>query len=281
MRATSAFTGAALLSGMLAYLLPGAGLAVVTGAVGLAVVGGVFAVRRTAQRRSHLIRVNDDAVALINSGRLREACSTLDALAGEAREDPALHALIAYNRGVATLRMGDAPAALSMLEAVAGSRWLNDPELPYRELLALALSQAYWSLGDPGTARAYLDTARETLSPARAGLTVSMEAVLALSMGQTPLALRVLREGRSAAEGVLVASQLRTLRVLEAFALTRLDPAHEHGDEVRRLLDGARPVQPWDHVGLRSVWPEFDAFCRIHGLEAPGEHRGDRAAWVA
>jgi hypothetical protein len=169
------------------------------------------------------------------------------------------------------IRMGEYPGALALLEAVRDSRWLNSAKLPYRELLAVAFAQTWWGLGRPAETMEWLSLAREATAPSRRGLLLTIEVLVASMERRWSDCVGMIRGGRSDAEALLVASQLRTLRVLEAFALYQLDPSPQSLPMVESLVRGVHPLQPWDLVSVRSAWPEFHAFCASWGLTPPQE----------
>lgn len=237
--------------------------------------GGLFAEGMRRRRLVYaLVRENDDAVAMINAGRARAAALTLEALAQRAGAIPWLHSLIVYNRAIASLRMGEYLVAQALLDGVRTSRWLNSPRLPYRELLAVAYGQVAWGLGDLAQARAWIDTASQTLSAARRGILVPLHVMVLGAEGRWADALQVARVGRPDLEAVATAGQMRMLRALEAFVLSHRDGSPQTRAEVEHLVAGCFPLQSWDLVSLRAAWPEFNEFCRQWGLDAPPEGYG-------
>jgi hypothetical protein len=74
--------------------------------------------------------------------------------------------------------------------------------------------------------------------------------------------------GWHGAEGMTGAFQMRSLRLLRAFALTQLDGGDSgaHAGEIRSLLEGARPSRPGEFDYLCGAWPEYRAFLAAHGF---------------
>ena len=225
----------------------------------------------TRRHTNRVIRANDEAVALIHGGRMIAASERLEAQARLVRHVPMVHAILVCNRAVAAMAMGDFSGALVLLESVREGRWLNNPDLPLRENLALAFMQAHLLQGDLSQARTWAAAARETLAPAREGMMVLPEVALACAEGRWADAMAHARQGRASAEAVLPAAHLRTLGVLEAFAWAHTPEGAANPEGIAFLVRSNAPRQPWELFAFRKAWPGFDAFCRAWALQAPVE----------
>lgn len=236
------------------------------GSSALAVVALVSAVAASGflywRRRSafELVRRNDDAVALLNAGQVDAAEQALTALLEPSRPLGWLHALTLFNLSVCWLRRGDPLRAIPVMRGVHDAGWLKSPRLPYQGLFRLGLATANTMSGNFADARRWLDLAQQVTSPGRMGQLMPTRAMLAAREGRLYDALAEMDAGWLATEGVMPAGQMRQLRVLRAYCLASTRPGGLHDPEVRRSLDAAMPLGPWDLAGWCRVWPQFHAF---------------------
>jgi hypothetical protein len=256
----AAITGAVVLS------VQGAlGLLGLTGALGMytAIIGWQLGRRRRAVR---LVGENDDGVALLNTGDVDGAARIFDRLAGQARSIPFHHALVVYNRAIAFLRQGEPEEALRLLAAVQDSDWLDAENLPYRGLLAVGVGAACAQLGDLHQAVVWQQKAHASVSPAKRGLLVALDATIAARAGDFAAAERAFDLGWAAAEGLLPAAQMRSLKALKAFVL--LHGPHDAGREaeVQRIIAELSPPRGREFFGMGARWPEMQDFLLHYAL---------------
>lgn len=256
----AAFGAGAFLAAQMAF--GAAGFIPLLGAYGALIAWSVDRRRKMVD----CVRENDDAVALLNAGDVAKAESTFEHLIRKSRANPGYNALFVYNRGVAFLRRGEFDRAISLFHAVLDSGWLNSSRMPFRPLLFSGLATAHALRGDLHAAQHWLHQAHATVSHAKRGALLLADAIVAVRTGRPRDALAMMDAGWAQAEGVLSAIQVRTLRLLRAFAMEQLPPAPGLDEEIQRQLLAVRPFPPgaYDYVG--ASWPEFAHFLRRHGL---------------
>jgi hypothetical protein len=215
----------------------------------------VFRRRRLALR---VARASDDAVAQLYGGDLDGAARALDQLAVQSRGLGFYHAVAVFNRGVAFLRQAEPEKALALFHAVDRSGWFERfKTLGFDALLASAQATACATLDDVTAAEGHLARAQARTAPSSRGRVLLAEALVGLRKGEhRAVAARIDAEW-PAAEAVLPATHLRTLRALQAWALVR-----SGADEaaVARAVERARPVRHGEHDHVAARWPELKAF---------------------
>lgn len=218
------------------------------------------------RRALDYVQQNDDAVAWLNAGEVDRAEQVFETLIEQSRSTPGYHALFVYNRGVAYLRRGYFDRAISLFHSVLESGWLNSDRMPFRPLLFAGLATAHALRGDIPSAEHWLREAHGAISDAKRGALLMADVILALRTGRARDALAMMDAGWAAAEGVLSPIQIRTLRLLKAFALEHTPPGPPRDAEVQRLLAGIAPHPPGAFDYVATNWPEFGRFLAAHGI---------------
>ncbi|MFT5992430.1 MAG: tetratricopeptide (TPR) repeat protein [Bradymonadia bacterium] len=233
----------------------------------LAIYAGVTWWTVDRRRKAHdLVRMNDDAVALLNSGDVHRAAGIFEQLIASSRGVPAYHALFVYNRGVAFLRAGEFDRALSLFTAALSSGWLDNERMPFRPMIFSGMATAHALRGDIGAAQAWIRDAHAIISDAKRGALLPADVIAALRSGRPGDAIAMMDSGWASAEGVLSPVQLRALKLLRAFAL-EFGPANDVRDaEIQRLIDSVHPHPAGAFQYVGAAWPEFQAFLRRAGL---------------
>jgi tetratricopeptide (TPR) repeat protein len=221
--------------------------------------------RRIRQSRLavRLVRENDEAVAQLNSGDLDAAQGGFERIASQARSVPLLHALAVFNRGAVALRQGRIDEAITFIDAARASGWLNEPVYQLAPLALTATATCHAIKGDLDLAECVQKEAHSILSPSKRGVTMVLDAIIACRRGDFTKAAADIDANWSAAEGTLNAAQLRTLRLLRAFAGEPL------GDEVAAIekrVEAARPTRAGEQSYVAVEWPEYREFLARHSV---------------
>lgn len=216
------------------------------------------------------IQKNNDAINLINSGELIEAAAIFDDILQKNPKKSLIRALVMMNRGYVSLLQGDlveARAQLQEAQTMAGDTSI-DPELP--ALITSNMAMCEGLMGNCDAVEKQLQLSKKTLRPQRSGILVRARAVLAMRRNNFAEAELILCEGWRKSEGTGHAAEFKALRVLRAFALSKLDRTAEQTDAMAKLLAGLYPYRQgeFDYLGVK--WPEMKAFLEEQKLSAAG-----------
>jgi hypothetical protein len=223
-------------------------------------------------RSQRMIRVNDEAQALLAAGEVARASAMFETLCRSSRGMPGLHSLFVYNRGVAYLRAGEPQRARALFLAVLRGGWFARGGVfsGYRPLLFAALASAAAIEGDVDDAIRWQRAAHDSVFEAKRGILLVVDAMIAARGERWAEVVRAVDEGWTRAENLLTASHLRILRLLRAFALERDPRASYRGEspdaEIRAGLAAARPFQSGEFDHLVARWPDFRQFLVRHGF---------------
>ncbi|MBE7465268.1 MAG: hypothetical protein HS116_17455 [Planctomycetes bacterium] len=209
------------------------------------------------------------AVGLLNAGRIEEALAELQRLEPESQKHPLGHATCLANLSAGYLRKGDPDRAMEL--AFAGHELLpgkpkNEQQKQVAALLRTRLAHLHALLNVPESAHAWRERAAEAVTPNNRHMLFETDIVLKLRAGQDAAALEQLAQDWTGAETQLYVAQLKPLRVLWAFALSRQAPGAERDARIADLLAGARPMRAGELAYMGARWPEFEAFLREQGL---------------
>lgn len=220
------------------------------------------------------LRDNDDAVALLVAGDLDEATRVFDELCHRTRSMPALHSLFVYNRAVAHLERGELDRAIALLSAVLHAGWIGyrgPMSVHYPAVLGrLAVAEALrgrLEAADGWRARAHAAT-----SAAKRGLLLFVDAVVESRLGNYETVVSLVEDGWGRAENLVTARQLRSIRLMQAFALERLATSDYRAvpreTDLQRALQSLRDGRRGELDYLAVSWDELQAFLRRHQLDA-------------
>ena len=189
---------------------------------------------------------------------------------------PGYRAQFMANLGTALYRRGDTTEAIGLLEDVYESGWISPKRAKENWLyLVVALATARIVRGD--TSSRDLERADELRAAARPiaqdsnrGLFVPVDALRAARGGDFKDVEAVCAVGWAAAEGVTRPTQMRTLRIVRAFALEQADggPGGPSDAQTRSLLEGAKPARNGEFDHLAGTWPALRTFLGAHGFAA-------------
>jgi hypothetical protein len=226
--------------------------------------------RRTAVHQS--LAISERARELLDLGHIDEAEAQLDGLL-RSRTTPAnIRPFAAFYRALAAVRRGALDEADARLRAVIDSGWLGNR----RSLQALAPAvyatamQVAVLAGDLAAAERWRAEGQRCAANLERHWFVADVFLLARRCEWNAL-LRKLEQSWEAIEGTVSGTGIRQLRLLEAYALTRIGEHEDNyrglhsGDEIAKLLHGVRPGR-FDHLAAR--WPELREFMQAHRLLA-------------
>jgi hypothetical protein len=229
---------------------------------------GVMIARLVRRRRRSfdLIKQSDDAVALLQQGRVDEAAARFDHLLPEAEDTPSLHALVLYNRGVTALAQGNVDQGLSIIDATLRSPWFGHWSKLYGAQGNLSLGLAHLYAGRIDEASRLAAEAHARFTEAKRPMMLPLDAMILARTGRFAEALHLLDSQWMAAEGVMPASSMRPLRILKAFVLQQADGGRTRGAEIQRLVQDGQPNRPTELRAMAQTWPELQHFLAFHQL---------------
>jgi hypothetical protein len=244
-------------------------LAVVGGltlGLGLLVLLGVEIVRRPKAAR--LARRMEDAARRLATGEVSEPARELDDVARHARFLPALHTAALFHRAVAFLREGEFARSAALFEIVHSVGWLESRRRNLVGHTAAMRAECEALRGDVTNARVWLEKARSAVRPAKKGVLVLPEVLIALRDGRHEEAAGIVAMRSSEAEAANDASSMRALRVLAGYALARsvIPPTPQ---TVTAMIAAARPFRRGELDYLAVAWPDLEEFLVAHGFIEP------------
>ncbi len=256
--------GAYLLTDGMQNPLPIGFLLAVLAAFTLSIAGLLVFYRRRAMK---LAIENNEGIALLNSGRLDEAITLYGSLYSRAGNMHSLRALFVTNLGIAYLRRGEADRALEHFDIARKSGWVARQKLlPNQTVLLMSTATAQFARGDIAAAKETLAEAQRGCPPARRGMLLAIETLVATREGEFAQAAEHAGMRWSEAEALLPATSMRLLRVLRAFALVNAGLGETATREASDLLIGARPSRLGEFDYIAQNWPAFRAFLVEHGF---------------
>lgn len=204
------------------------------------------------------VRQNQEAVNLLNSGRVEEAAAIFDRLTESERQTPA-HAVYVFNRAVAFMLQGRPRRAYSLFNAVLQSRaFYHGFSNSYLPLLHIEMATCLALVDDVREAHSHRDHANNALQEGERGRIVFLNALLLVRSGDFVAADDLIRRRWRQAESLLRVPTLKGLRLLHAFALRQL--GRQRSPEFAALVHGVHPCRRGDFQWICAEWPEFKAF---------------------
>ncbi len=224
---------------------------------------GTWLVYRGLHLRRGLTELNQTAT-LARNGSQAATIELCERMLDRYASHGSVQAVALNNLSIAVYQSGDIERALALLDAIEASGWAR----PRSALRTLILQNRGVYLALLGDAERAAQCGREarlrmTAATAQASLFV-LDALVAARSGK--LAEVVALTGTSAASSRL---QLRMLRLLRAYALFESVPVSDARDEeIRLLVDGAKPVGAGELYYLVAHWPELERFLSTRGFGA-------------
>jgi hypothetical protein len=219
-------------------------------------LAGWFVWRRKVFKQG--VRALLDAQALFTAGSTAAGRECCEQILDKYRGFGGIEASAICNLSIAAFREGDSARALAMLDAVENAGWCP-PRSVLRPTVVQNRALYHAVLGNLPEAERATREARSLMTAARAAATMlTHDAVIAARAGR--FADVVALTGTSDAVARL---QLKLLRLLRAWALTNTGGS---ADDVRVLVDGARPVTAGELRYVTAHWPEFRTFLVAQGL---------------
>ncbi len=224
-------------------------------------------------RMYRFLRANDDGVAMLVSGEFAAAAEVFDKLCMGSTTMPALHSIFVYNRAVTHLESGELDRAVALLCAVLHGGWITSKgalAVYYPNVLSrLAIAEAL--RGRLEQAQAWRERAHTATSAPKQGALLLLDIVVEARSGHYKRVVELIEDGWGRAENHLTARQLRTLRLLQAFALERQGGAADYRavsreTDLLRALEGARAGRAGEFGAMLAHWPELEDFARRHDI---------------
>jgi hypothetical protein len=196
--------------------------------------------------------------ALLNAGSYDAARDTLDRILDRYRGLGGVEATALSNLSICVYHDGDSARALEMLTAITRAGWCY-PKSALKNTVLQNRALYHAVLGQLDDANRCLREARALMTAARAQATLLIhDAVIAARGGNFSDVVAL--TGTTAANSKL---QLKLMRFLRAWALTK---TNGNSEEIRTLLDGAKPIVPGELRYLTRHWPELKQFLDESGL---------------
>jgi hypothetical protein len=211
------------------------------------------------------VRALLESQALLNAGSYEAGAECCQRILDGYRGYGGIEAPALCNLSISVYHQGDAQRAVDMLDVVERAGWCR-PGSALRVVILQNRGLYQAVLGRLDEAERCAREARSQMTGARAEATLLMlDSLLAARAGR--FADVVALTGTSGATRRL---QLRLLRLVRAWALAMTAPEATR-DEVRTLIDGAKPIAPGDLYYVAAHWPELRAFLVEQGLGAAAE----------
>jgi hypothetical protein len=213
------------------------------------------------QRRARFQRGAQELLetqALLNAGSYDAARDVLEGILDKYRGLGGVEATALSNLSIVVYHDGDSVRALEILEGVQRAGWCG-PKSALRRIVMQNRSLYHTVLGQLDDANRCLRDARASMTAARAQATLLIQdTMIAARSGN--FADVVALTGTTAAN---VKLQLKLMRILRAWALTKTNGA---ADEIRTLLEGAKPLVRGELRYLSTHWPELKQFLDENGF---------------
>lgn len=213
------------------------------------------------------IQANNDAAPMIQAGELASAAELLDGLLERSKLESGLRATALYNRGYIHLLKGEVETALALTEkaeALLGKSFVDDE---YPAIFSFRCAMCLALMGNIDTAEKRL-LKTNSIRPTKRGLLLIVRALIALRRGDFIGADRMMAEDWRLAEGVNLATEMKALRVLRAFALNNLESSSARRAAMTDLIAGLYPYEQGEFDYLAVKWPELKAFLVEQKLSA-------------
>ncbi|HVM60071.1 MAG TPA: hypothetical protein VMV72_04325 [Verrucomicrobiae bacterium] len=204
---------------------------------------------------------NNEAVALLQAGKVSDAAEALDKVVAEHTIEGSFRSLVAWNRGVAHLRLGNTAVATASFEDALGSlgRWSGG--IRSSVWCCLALSHAI--AGDLEMAARIQKQIQVRRRKRTSILARFAGAFIHVCKAQYPDAIESARTDGADPKRVRSTHEWRAARLLAAFSLARMAP---RDDRVSEFVKAATPTYPGEFDYLAKSLPELRLFLVEHGF---------------
>ena len=223
------------------------------------------------KRNAKLYAENNDAIALLDSGRFAEA----ELMFCKLNEKFKNNWIVKHNLALTLIRQGKFERAAHLLKDFSQ---LKQQELSKSFMFSTeAHLHALSSNLEEAEIACY--KARNTISTARSGLLAVANSVIAIRHGVFKQVAEVTDDEWFAAE-MVAGGQMRLMRILRAFALSKVPPTEQSQALMQQMLAGARPFRPSEYDFLATRIPELKMFLIEHGFSQPQAAPGVQGAKV-
>ena len=214
-------------------------------------------------------QINNDAVKLMHSGELDAAAESLDGLLSRNPKKSLVRALFLCNRGYTDILQGNLESARQRLLEAKGdfkNSQMFGPDFPAILSGNIVVCEAL--LGNVDDADKELLAAVENLREMSEGLFVRPRGLVKLRRGDFVAADQIFSEGWRKAGGTNHEVEMKTLRILRAFALSHLESTSDRRSAMADLIAGCYPYEVGEFDYLAVKWPELKAFMIEQKLSA-------------
>jgi len=210
--------------------------------------------------------VNNKAVALLGTGEVLEAANMLDDILARHAFQGSFRSLLAWNQGVARLRLGDTTGANASFEDALTSLGRFSGGVRPNLWCLLALSHAI--AGDLATAQRFQSQVREYNRKRDDVMTRLANAFLLICEGRHADAIESAQPDKVDKARERDSHEWRGVRLLAAYSLTKAD-ANDNSAGVSELIRVAKPAYPGEFDYLAGRLPELRSFLDEHGFSGP------------
>ncbi len=229
-----------------------------------------------------MVKENNQAVELLEQNRIVEASAAFEKLVAELEPTSPVHAVAMMNLGVTYLRQGVVEGALRAYERVV----IEHPKLEkgamiYGETLTqlrARLAEGHALQGNLVESRRWFDQAWQKEVHGLAGLLLGGELTCMLKQERFQDAAAHAESHWWRAEASCRGHGFKAVRILRAFALSKLEASDERTKQIRILLEGCWPAGESEFAYLAYHWPAMAAFLETHGMKTPEALRTGKEA---
>ena len=231
-------------------------------------------ISRTRRTRTWTNRARE-AIVKLHSGDPEDAQAAgkiFDELCRESYGTPMrhMHAGFVYNRAVIYLYAGNPDRALALNMAVFKSRWFEEQRYGMFHYLPEILentARCYAIKGALEKAEEYQLIAHDVTEPEREARLVLLDLVIAIRRGRYDVAIKDADARREEIEKLMSPADVKSVRVLRAFALKLQKPDLSEA-EMTEALEGTKFFTEGQFDYLAVSWPEFREFLAAHRFTA-------------
>lgn len=239
----------------------------VSAVIGFA-AGHLLASRQAARSQQSLLDASNEISRLVGIDMVDEAITLFKAEVLKHEKDVFRKSVCLLDLSVAKCFSGRFEEAVDTAgEALAEAKKLPSPPKILLDISRRSRATAYALAGDVPASKKELERISEETRSERCSMLMEAEIINAIRSNKPDQAVRLTDDDGLLNHGTAAyARHFMELRLLRAFALSQLENAASHEEEIRYLLEGLRPHRPELFRYLASRWPEMRAFLEQHGL---------------
>ena len=229
-------------------------------------------VSRTRRTRAWTAQART-AIGQLHSGDTTAAGRTFDFLCRDSYQSPVrhIHAGFVFNRALTYLYAGKLDRTLSLNMAILQSRWFEEERygmVHYLPEIMETTARCYALKGKLEKAEEYQLIAHDVTAPEREARMILLDLIIAIRRGRYDVAIKDADARWASVEELLSAADVKSARVLRAFAL-KLQKPDLSADEMKDALEGTKFFTEGQFDYLAGDWPEFREFLVEHRFITP------------